>query len=54
MASFLDSAWAEEFAQFTNADMNNHVDSKNETYKKDFWRKLEDEWKVCETIVRHL
>eukprot|EP00092_Neocalanus_flemingeri_P027148 GFUD01029441.1.p1 GENE.GFUD01029441.1~~GFUD01029441.1.p1 ORF type:complete len:586 (+),score=146.75 GFUD01029441.1:262-2019(+) len=41
----LDSAWAEEFAQFTNADMNNHVDSNNESYKQDFWRKLEDEWK---------
>jgi len=41
----LDSAWAEEFAEFTNSDLNNHVDSNNETYKQDFWRKLEDEWK---------
>ena len=41
-----DSAWAEEFAEFTNSDLNNHVDSNNETYKQDFWRKLEDEWKV--------
>jgi len=41
----LDSAWAEEFAEFTNADLSSHVDSKNETYKQDFWRKLEDEWK---------
>ena len=32
----------------TGSDLTS-VDSKNDSYKQDFWRKLEDEWKVITT-----
>ena len=38
----LDNAWAEEFSQFTETDVANV--EKTETYKQEFWKKLEDEW----------
>jgi len=37
-----DNAWAEEFSQFTETDVANV--EKTETYKQEFWKKLEDEW----------
>ena len=38
----LDNAWAEEFSHFTETDVANV--EKTETYKQEFWKKLEDEW----------
>ena len=36
----LDKAWADDFSQFTETQAQN-----SSTYKQDFWKKLEDEWK---------
>ena len=36
--------WAEEFSQFSRAEVTAEV-AESGTYKQDFWRKLEDEWK---------
>ena len=38
--------WAEEFVEFATDDKSKYVVNNNETYKQDFWKKLEDEWKV--------
>ena len=35
--------WVEEFSQFTQSDTNNL--EKSESFKQEFWRKLEEEWK---------
>lgn len=49
-SSAIDAAWAEEFAEFTQSDVVADIEghqsgAENNTYKEEFWKNLENEWK---------
>jgi len=57
-SSAVDSAWAEEFAEFTQSDTVADIeglkaDTDHATYKEDFWKNMEKEWKDVASSEDH-